>query len=63
MQISVEVLKELEKIFPDGSVRANSLSAKINVKVISPEQFSNLAEIKQKIEIKRSGTGLLIIIE
>lgn len=62
MQIIVKALKE---IFPEAQTRTDLGNVKCNVPQLNKEHLAKLGEltILYNVEVKRSGTGLVIIVQ
>lgn len=59
------IVKALEEIFPQSNPRIDLENVKCNVPTLNTEHLAKLGEltILYKIEVKRSGTGLVVIVK
>ncbi len=59
------IVKALEEIFPEAQTRSDLGNVKCNVPQLNTEHLVKLGELSilYKIEVKRSGTGLVIIVQ
>lgn len=59
------IVKALGEIFPKNTRRVEKQNVKVNVKELTSEHLAKLGELSllYKIIVKRSGTGLVVIVE
>lgn len=55
----------LEGIFPDNEIRKRKYASRVNIEVLTADDIVALANVivehTMEVEVKRSGTGLLVI--
>lgn len=59
------IVKALEEIFPQSKPKVDLENIKCNVPALNTEHLAKLGELSilYKIEVKRSGKGLIVIVK
>ena len=59
------IVKALKEIFPEAQTRIDLENVKCNVPTLNSEHLAKLGELTiiYNVEVKRSGTGLVVIVQ